>query len=158
MRVAALLFVLLAAACGGNDEAIETVTVTVTGTTAAGATTPRLPFPLPTDGSLPVAAFNDYTESIDEPWERDPALVTAEFVGQHETETGSTSYQGTANGDTATTSLQLEGLLDDSVSARRYDLELNRRPDGTWKLESAAWAQRCQEGRGHQDFSPELCL
>ena len=60
-------------------------------------------------------------------------------------------------GTSATATLTL-GLLDDSVRSQRYRLELSRREDGTWTIESASWAQRCHEGRGHQDFSPELCL
>ena len=166
-RPAALLFVLLAGACGGDDEAAVTVTVTVTATTPAPTTTATtttpgtwtgIAEPPPADGSLPVEEFNAYAESLDEPWERDIALVTAEFVQREEMETGSSSYQGTSNGRTATTSLLLDGLSDDSVRARRYDLNLSRRPDGTWRIRSARWSQRCQPGRGHQDFTPELCL
>ena len=165
-RSAALLLVLLAGACGGDDEAAETVTVTVTTTTPAPTTTATPPpetwigiaEPPPSDGSLPVEEFNAYAESVHEPWERDIALVTAEFVGRNETETGNSSYQGTSNGSTATTSLLLDGLSDDSVRARRYDLNLSRRPDGTWRIRSARWSQRCQLGRGHQAFTPELCL
>ncbi len=169
LRSAALLLVLLAGACGGDDEATETVTVTepvtVTETVPSGTTTTAppgswagIPEPPPADGTLPVDEFNAYAESVDEPWERDIALVTAEFVQREEMETGSSSYQGTSNGDTATTSLVLDGLADDSVRARRYDLTLSRRPDGTWLIDSARWAQRCQPGRGHQAFTPELCV
>ncbi len=164
-RQAALLAVLLAGACGGDDdEAAETVTVTVTTTAPAATTTSTpgtwagIPEPPPADGSLAVEEFNAYAESVDEPWERDIALVTSEFVQREEMETGSSSYQGTANGDSATTSLVLDGLADDSVRARRYDLTLSRRPDGTWRIDTARWAQRCQPGRGHQDFTPELCV
>jgi len=51
-----------------------------------------------------------------------------------------------------------EGLADDSVGALRYVLEFERQASGSWRLRSAAWAQRCQGGRGHQDFTPELCI
>ena len=159
-----LLALLLASGCGGDDEATETVTVTVTETAPAGTTTTApgtwtgIPEPPPADGTLPVDEFNAYAESVDEPWERDIALVTAEYVQRDETEAGSSSYQGTANGDSATTSLVLDGLFDDSVRARRYDLTLSRRSDGTWRIDSARWAQRCQPGRGHQSFTPELCV
>ena len=162
MRLAALLAVLLASACSGDEQEARTVTVTVTETTAgttstAPGTWAGIPEPPPSDGTLPVAEFNAYAESVDEPWERDIARVTTEFVQRGETESGSSSYQGTSNGDSATTSLLLDGLADDSVRARRYDLTLSRRPDGTWRIDAARWAQRCQQGRGHQAFTPALC-
>jgi len=136
--------------------------VTVTETTAAPAPSPppRLPFPLPEDGTLPVEAFNAYTESVDYPWERSLSALTDAFVEAGAGDAVRRSFQSTANdeeGTSATASLTL-GLLDDSVRSLRYRLELSRREDGTWTIESASWAQRCHEGRGHQDFSPELCL
>jgi hypothetical protein len=52
----------------------------------------------------------------------------------------------------------LEGLLDDSVRARRYTVELQRDQSMKWRVRDADWAQRCQPGRGHQDFSAQNCL
>ena len=83
------------------------------------------------------------------------------FVGREASTAPSVSFQATSGpegGGPATASLLLDGLLDDSVRARRYDLGLSRRPDGTWRVDDASWAQRCQSGRGHQAFSPEPCL
>lgn len=164
-RLTALVAVLLVSACAGDDtSATETITlattVTVTGTTQA-TTPPRLPFPLPADGTLRVDAFNAYTESIDEPWERDLAALTNAFVEAGASDATQRSFQATSGpegGGPASASLLLDGLLDDSVRSQRYDLELSRRDDGTWRIDSAAWAQRCQEGRGHQAFTPEPCL
>jgi len=159
------VLLLLASACSGGDEsATETVTrtttVTVTTTTTGPATTipPRLPAPLPAEGTLPVHGFNAYMESIDEPWERDLAGVMDAFVEAGAGDSSSRSFQATSSGDSATATLTLEGLMDDSVRAQRYELDLSRRDDGTWKVESASWSQRCHEGRGHQDFSPEPCV
>ena len=152
---------------GGDESAIETVTrtktVTVTATTTEPATTapPRLPAPLPAEGTLPVDDFNAYTESIDEPWERNLAELTDAFVEAGAGgDASSRSFQATTSGDgeTASASLTLEGLFDDSVRAERYELELSGRDDGTWKVESATWSQRCQPGRGHQTFSPAPCV
>ena len=167
-RLPALLAVGVAGACGGDDQAaIETVTVTepttVTERTTGTTTTPPggwtgLSEPMPGDGTLPVDAFNLYAEGVDEAWERDIEQVTARFVQQGEADAGSRSFQGTSNGDAASTSLLLDGLFDDSIRARRYELTLSRRPDGTWRIDAARWAQRCQEGRGHQAFTPALCL
>jgi hypothetical protein len=169
LRTVAVLAVLVAAGCGGDDEAAETVTVagtvtvTVTEpapgatTTAAPGTWTRPPDPAD-DGTIAVEEFNAFAESVEEPWERDIALVTEEFVQRDTIEAANTSYQGNANDDTAITSLVLDGLFDDSVRAWRYDLTLSRRPDGTWRVDSARWGQRCQRGRGHQAFTAEPCI
>jgi hypothetical protein len=176
-RASLLLAVLVAGGCGGDDEAVtETVTVTtattvtvtetttVTGPATTTAPAPSgwngLSFPLPEDGSLPVDEFNAYAESVDAPWERDLAGVTNTYLGENLTDASSRSFQATTAGEggtSANVSLLLDGLFDDSVRSRRFDLTLSRRPDGTWRIDTAQWAQRCQEGRGHQDFSPELC-
>jgi hypothetical protein len=133
------------------------VTTTVT---AEAAEPPALPSPLPADGTLPVADFNAYTETVDEHWEQDLASVAGAFVGAGRTDAARRSFEATSRdeGASATATLTLDGLFDDSVAAQRYDLELTRRDDGTWTIDSASWAQRCQEGRGHQDFSPEPCV
>lgn len=172
----ALLAVVLTSACaGGDDAAVETVTVatstpvTVTVTTDAATTTTAAPSggwdgleePLPAGGSLPVEEFNAHAESVEEPWEHDLAATVDEFVGRDASTAQSVSFQATSGpegGGPATASLLLDGLLDDSVRARRYDLSLSRRPDGTWRVDDASWAQRCQSGRGHQAFSPAPCL
>jgi len=174
--------VLLASACAGGDgdatgtltvTTAKTVTVTTTtgktpaptpattaGTSTGGTppTRPRLPFPLPPDGTLPVAAFNAYMESVDEPWERDLAALTDAFVDAAASDVTQRSFQATSSGASASASLTLGGLLDDSVRARRYELELESRGDGTWTIAAATWSQRCQEGRGHQTFLPRPCL
>jgi hypothetical protein len=162
-RHAALLLAVLAlVGCGGDGE---TTTVTIATTVGAAVplppTPPALPSPLPEDGTLPVDEFNAYTEDlVQEPWERDPGSVLAAFVDAGAIDAASRSFESTSRdeGTTATATLVLDGLFDDSVRARRYDAELRRRADMTWELVSATWAQRCRAGRGHQDFSPELCV
>ncbi len=132
-------------------------TTTTTTTTTAPGTWTGPPDPAD-DGTISVDEFNAYAESVEEPWERDIALVTEEFVQRDTIEAANTTYQGSANNDIATTSLVLDGLFDDSVRAWRYDLTLSLRPDGTWRVDSARWGQRCQRGRGHQAFTAELCI
>ena len=170
----ALLAVLVLSGCGGDDEVTRTVTVTQAATTTVTTTVTTtetaplppgawagLPEPLPQDGALPVETFNAYAESVEEPWERDLAATASEYVGPDASEASSTSFQATSGpegGGPTNASLLLDGLLDDSVRARRFDLTLARRADGTWRIDSAFWAQRCQEGRGHQSFSPAPCL
>ena len=149
------MLVLLASACSGGDgEATQTVTVTTSTTVTVTETTTGVPPP----GALPVDAFNARAESVDEPWERDLAKVTEEFLALEPQENSARSFQSTSSGDSASATLVIDGLGDDSVRARRYELTFTRRDDGTWKVETARWTQRCHEGRGHQDFSPEPCL
>jgi hypothetical protein len=176
-RAVVLLGLLVASGCAGDDEtATETVTVTTattvtitetvtetaggtgTTTTAPPGTWTGLPQPLPAGGELPVDAFNAYAESVDEPWERDVRGTVDEYVGFDEVEVANVAYQATSSGPSTNATLTLDGLFDDSVRSLRYDLTLSQRQDGTWRIDSAQWAQRCQEGRGHQVFSPELCL
>lgn len=179
-RLTALLAVLLASGCAGGDEsAVETVTVTTattvtvattaetepeteTGTTtAAPGTWNGLAEPLPADGTLPVDEFDAYAESVEEPWERDLAATASEYVGPEASDAPSVSFQATSGpegGAPTNATLTLDGLLDDSVRARRYDLTLSRREDGTWRIDAASWSQRCRQGRGHQTFTPAPCL
>lgn len=53
-----------------------------------------------------------------------------------------------------------DGAYDDSTSASRYEAVASYQ-NGEWLLppiQQATWSQTCQQGRGHQDFSQELCL
>lgn len=49
-----------------------------------------------------------------------------------------------------------DGLYDDSVRASRVEGYLYYE-GGQWFASGVAETQRCHEGRGHQDFSKELC-
>jgi hypothetical protein len=167
-----LLAVLLASACAGDDSTTETITVTnattvtLTETTTEPAPAPPeswagLPQPLPAGGTLPVDAFDAYAESLDEPWEGSLLGTVDEFVGRDATDGPDVSFEaatGPEGAGPASATLVLDGLLDDSIRSRRYELTLSRRDDGTWRIDSAAWAQSCREGRGHQDFSPAPCI
>jgi len=52
----------------------------------------------------------------------------------------------------------LNGLLDDSVSAARYTIDLHRDGQKLWSVRAASWAQVCRPARGHQDFSFKPCV
>lgn len=122
---------------------------------------PEWPGPeLGTDGTISTEGFADYAADVDERWERSPALVAAEFLRldrEQAPETTIESDTGPEGGGPAQVTVTLDRLLDDSVQTRRYELELSR-DDEVWRLDRATWSQRCRPGRGHQDFSPELCL
>jgi hypothetical protein len=134
---------LAAAGCGGDDDEAA-----------------RWPGPGGDLGRLDVAAFNEYAEDADETWRRAPSLTGAEFARVDAAEARVTTVAATTGpegGPRATVTVTLDGLLDDSVRARRYVLDLSRDDDGDWSLESALATQRCWPRRGHQGFAPTPC-
>jgi hypothetical protein len=52
----------------------------------------------------------------------------------------------------------VDHLADDSIAAVRYVLIFAGEGDGGVRLTSGSWMQRCRPGRGHDDFSTELCV
>ena len=112
------------------------------------------------DGTVAVDGFNTYAESVDASWEGSAALAAGEFLRLDERTAARTTIEATASPEGTgpeTVVVTLDGLADDSVRAERWTLRLE--PDGdVFTLTEARWAQRCQPGRGHQDFSPELCV
>lgn len=135
----------------GGESGSATVTASV-------ATVPRSP--AEASGAPPVEIFNGRLESVDEPWERTPGGVAREYADEVATEARRSSVVVESNpdgGDTATATVTLDGLLDDSVRSLRFDLVLERSGE-TWRLRSSEVTQRCAQGRGHQDFSPAPCL
>lgn len=133
LRVLIAAAVLVAAGCGGSEEAGSW----------GGPEELR-----PRDGVMDVQAFASYAESVDEDWERRPAALAREFLGHDE---------GVVSVDGARVVVLSDGLEDDSVRAERWVLQLL--PDGdVWELVAARWEQRCHDGRGHENFSAELCV
>ena len=133
LRLVVVIPVLLLAACGASPTHADW----------SGPAELR-----PSDGMLEVDEFRAHADAVDEEWERDPEALAREYLGGLE---GEVSLDGTQ------VTLLREDLQDDSVEAERFVLELEQ-DDESWKLVSARWEQRCHAGRGHQDFSPELCI
>lgn len=48
------------------------------------------------------------------------------------------------------------GILDDSVAGVRNRFDIQQQ-NGQWTIQRAGRQVRCQAGRGHQDFSAEIC-
>ena len=48
-------------------------------------------------------------------------------------------------------------IPDDSVAATRHRVVFETDEDGLVRFVSGTWAQRCQPGRGHQEFATGLC-
>ena len=112
------------------------------------------------DGTVSVEEFAAYQRDVEEPWEGSAAMAAAEFLRLDERTATTTTIEGQAGPEGTgpeTVTVTLEGLLDDSVHAERWTLEFE--PDGeNYVLTHATRSQRCQPGRGHQDFSSEPCV
>jgi hypothetical protein len=142
LALAACVAALAAAGCGGSDE-------------------DEWPGPpaVAADGSASVEAFAEYQESIDEDWERSTLLIAAEYLDFDDVDASRKTIEASSDQEGAsdeTITVELDGLLDDSVRAQRWTLELESAGD-VYRLVSARRALRCQAGRGHEDFSAEPC-
>jgi hypothetical protein len=113
-------------------------------------------------GDIPVDEFNAYLESAEPSWATSPLRASLEFLRLDQPVALTTSVVMKTplpeGGNQAVVRVTKDGLADDSIGAVRYVLEFERQADDGWRLRSASWAQRCQLGRGHQDFTPELCV
>jgi hypothetical protein len=133
--LAAVLLALAACGGGGGDPAH-----------AAAWNGPEPGFP--EGGSFDVEAFRAHAAAVDEPWDADPEATARAFL---DVDDGRTTVDG------ARVTIVRDSLEDDSVEALRYVVDLERDGDG-WTVAAARWEQRCHAGRGHRDFSPELCI
>jgi hypothetical protein len=182
MAVSLVLFGLLSSACAGEPRAgtqapepspkvtakpSPKVTAQpspkVTAQPSSNAAPAWDQFPtLEPSGDIPVGEFNAYLESAEPPWATSPLRASLEFLRLDEPVALTTSIvmetHPPEGGEQAEVTVTKEGLADDSIGAIRYGLEFERQADDSWRLLSAVWAQRCQGGRGHQDFTPELCI
>jgi len=140
-----LLAALALAGCGGGN--------------GNGATWEGPPDPS-ADGTVAVDGFNSFMDEVEEHWEGSAAMAAAEFLRLDERTVSRTTIDGTASAEGTgpeTVVVTLDGLLDDSVRAERWTLTFEPEAE-VYRLTEAAWAQRCQPGRGHQDFTPEPCV
>jgi len=138
-----LLAAALASGCGGDDDE------------------PRWPGPGQGLGMLQVGAFNEHADDVEGTWERSAALTAAEFVRVDRSTARNVSIAsrgGPEDAPEALVEVVLDGLLDDSVRARRFVLELDRGEAREWRIRTAVVTQRCWPRRGHQDFQPAVCL
>jgi hypothetical protein len=145
----------------------STTTQTTTPTTITSAPTTPLVFPpwtahpqqLP-DGTVPVAEFNGYMDAHSSVARDHPKALALTFTQLDPPPTeppNAVSVEDHLRADGTHQVVVFALLADDSVAQVRYDLSFAARSDGTWRLLSASWSQRCQLHRGHQEFSIALC-
>ena len=115
----------------------------------------------PTTGAIDVTPFNDFLQFAAGPVNRSPCDAARVLLHldrpRDSTETVSVAVEpeGAAN---ATVTVTIDQLADDSIAAVRYDLRFEDSGNDAIRLATAVWSQRCQPGRGHQDFSTEPCV
>jgi hypothetical protein len=127
------------------------------GTDARSWPGPDVPSP---DGRLEVASFNEHLSGGGSESDGSPLALATEYLRLEDTSAATTTVVVSAAAEgrgPSRVAVTLDRLLDDSVRALRYELALERTPDG-WRLRSATVAQRCWPGRGHTRFSPEPCV
>lgn len=148
LLASALVVLALLAGCGyGDDDASSTTTVVPA--TWSG------PPEAAEDGTISVAGFNEYAQQELSAEDRVPRELAIEFLQVQE------PYEvtvDTSRAGGATVMVLKDDLEDDSVRAQRYTLEFGLFSGGVVKLTEARVDYMCQPNRGHQDFSPELCL
>ena len=138
---------LLAAGCGGSNVEVDYVWG---GPPAAGVA-----------GGVSVNGFASFQASVDEPWERSPAMAAGEFLRLDERTAARTTIDAKAESGEGTGSqtvvVTLDRLADDSVRAERWTLGFE--PEGEIYVLTAALRElRCQPGRGHDEFSAAPCV
>lgn len=149
MRLASFAVIALVAlgGCGYGDDDDAKTTTKVEPATWTGPPKPA------ENGTISVEGFNEYAESLPQA-RRAPRPLAIEFVRPRE------PYQVTTKMRIGggTVFVLRDNLEDDSVRAERYELGFGLITGGVWRLFTAKVAYRCQPRRGHQGFSPELCL
>lgn len=110
-------------------------------------------------GVVSADGFAAFQESVDEHWERSPTMAAAEFMRLDERTAARTTVVEKAGPEgvgSATVVVTLDGIPDDSVRTERWTLGFEE-ASGLYTLTAALREQRCQAGRGHDEFSAEEC-
>jgi hypothetical protein len=114
-----------------------------------------------TTGTVDVAPFNGYLETASVPINRSPCDAARVLLHldrssqQGETVSVVVDPEGAAN---ATVTVTIDNLADDSIAAVRYVLRFEDYGNDAIRLAAGSWSQRCQPGRGQQDFATALCV
>ncbi len=110
-------------------------------------------------GALELPGLNDEIERTSPRWALDPMAFGHAVAGPPAVNETRTIDVVRESEFAWTVTVTTAGFFDDSVFAERLRLELGRSDlDGTFRFERGVWSQACAAGRGHQDFSPELCV
>jgi len=121
-----------------------------------------LSLPLRSYESLDVEGFNPERKlavSSADSWALEPLRLAVRYLGGigGRVVTVTIKGAGAEGSDSVTVTVIQENLPDDSVRACWYRLQMARKPNGSWKLESACRACRCYRGGAKDWFSASYC-
>ncbi len=105
-------------------------------------------------------AFVDDATAAGEQWVRNPIMVVMEYLRHPNTsvtEITRIDPPGESMPRTTITVVQ-DGFLDDSVRGTWHEFTLDRKADGSWRIDEARGAYRCHRGHQKDDYGARLCL
>ena len=111
-------------------------------------------------GVVSVDGFAGFQGEVDEDWERSPAMAAGVFLRLDERTAVRTTIDakaGPEGGGDQIVVVRLDGIPDDSVRTERWTLGFED-ADGVYTLTAALREVRCQQDRGHQEFSADDCV
>jgi Immunoglobulin-like domain of bacterial spore germination len=106
---------------------------------------------------VPVSTFNTFVSSVDPAWAEE-AVSTAFYFAVGPVDDEFPQRFEITNPAPGVFEVTGWGSADDSVEAGRFLVRVAEQADGTWRVTSATWSQKCWPGRGHQDFSTVPCI
>jgi hypothetical protein len=161
LATAALGLLLSLSACGGDDDGDDGTIRACAATTPSSAAWRGNAEADRATGGVEVAPFNRYLEGADPEINRSPCNAARVFLHLDRPQGEGTTVDLAVepeNSAEATVTVTLDHLPDDSVAAERWILEFEPGAGDMVRLVRARVAYRCQQGRGHQDFSTRLCI
>ena len=111
------------------------------------------------DDPIDLSNVQRMVDERQESWRNNPYVMTLQFGRMwfgNASETFDIVETTEPSADQRTFVLTKAGLGDDSVGAVRLTVHFGDGPE--WKYVTASSSQRCQPGRGHQDFTAEPCV
>ena len=109
------------------------------------------------DGNVTLPGI-DTPIDAEAPWARNPIAFGHAVAGRVAVNERRTIEDERLSDTEFRVTVTTSNFFDDSVFASRLELTLRRDDDGRFRFASGAWSQACQPGRGHQDFTAELCV
>ncbi len=109
-------------------------------------------------GVVMAPGFNKFVEDVAPSWAQDPRETARMLTEPTRKPERLEILEPVGNGDQTVVTVTVSNFMDDSVFAARYRFVLLVGEDGLHRFVEGRWSQRCQPGRGHQDFSHKPCV
>ncbi|GAA3295575.1 hypothetical protein Dvina_34730 [Dactylosporangium vinaceum] len=154
-----ILLLVLVAGCSDPVQQSGAIAWKVPATPAAGERwTGRITVER-TAGTIAAPGFNDLVDRAAPQWAGAADTAAAELLGLNGPFDGRPEIYllQEPDGDRTVVTATLTHLGDDSVEAERYRVVLTRGGDGRFRFTSGVRTLKCHTGRGHADFSVDVC-